>query len=207
ILKLDIKLRDNALTEFRKKFKKAKKERDDLKLTIEKFKNSSKNLSKLLEIQVCDKYKTGVGFDSQVFNCQVNDKHKTSKGYHAIPPPYTRNLMPSTPDLVLTDEEEYVFSESKTSVPTIATSEVKISESKPKSVSEPLIEDWISNSEDENETESKSRQRKPSNAKVEFVKSKEHVKSPRESVKKVGNNEQAKYPRKNSQSPRGNKRN
>ncbi|GJY81087.1 putative ribonuclease H-like domain-containing protein [Tanacetum coccineum] len=39
-------------------------------------------------------------------------------------------------------------------------------------------------SENENETESKSGQRKPSNAKVEFVKSYEHVKSPRESVKK-----------------------
>ncbi|GJR03759.1 ribonuclease H-like domain-containing protein [Tanacetum coccineum] len=61
---------------------------------------------------------------------------------------------------------------------------------------------WISGSKDENETKSKSKQRKPSFAKVEFVKSNEHVKSPRESVKKVENNEQAKYPRKNSQSPR-----
>ncbi|GJR80040.1 putative ribonuclease H-like domain-containing protein [Tanacetum coccineum] len=60
ILKLDIKLRDNVLTELRKKFEKAKKERDDLKLTLEKFENSSKNLSKLLEIQVSDKFKTGV---------------------------------------------------------------------------------------------------------------------------------------------------
>ncbi|GJR63650.1 putative ribonuclease H-like domain-containing protein [Tanacetum coccineum] len=49
-LKLDIKLRDNALTELRNKFEKAEKERDDLKLTLEKFGNSSKNLSKLLEI-------------------------------------------------------------------------------------------------------------------------------------------------------------
>ncbi|GKF60982.1 hypothetical protein Tco_0177768, partial [Tanacetum coccineum] len=64
VLKLDIMLRDNALTELRKKFEKAKKERDDLKLTLEKFENSSKNLSKLLEIQVSDKFKTGVGFDS-----------------------------------------------------------------------------------------------------------------------------------------------
>ncbi|GJS68628.1 ribonuclease H-like domain-containing protein [Tanacetum coccineum] len=64
ILKLDIKLRDNALTELRKKFEKAEKERDDLKLTLEKFENSSKNLSKLLDSQVCDKFKTGVGFDS-----------------------------------------------------------------------------------------------------------------------------------------------
>ncbi|GJT59411.1 ribonuclease H-like domain-containing protein [Tanacetum coccineum] len=60
----------------------------------------------------------------------------------------------------------------------------------------------ISDSENENETESMSGQRKPSNAKVEFVKSNEHVKSTRESVKKEENNKQAKNPRKYSQSPR-----
>ncbi|GJZ43474.1 putative ribonuclease H-like domain-containing protein [Tanacetum coccineum] len=164
ILKLDIKLRDNALTELRKKFEKAEKERDGLKLTIEKFENSYKNLSKLLEIQVSDKFKTGVGydsqvFDSQVFDSQVNDKHKTGKGYHAVPPPYTGNFMPPKPILILADEEEYVFSESK-----------------PKSISEPLIEDWISDNEEENKTGFKFKQRKPSFAKIEFVKSNEHVK-------------------------------
>ncbi|GJT61398.1 ribonuclease H-like domain-containing protein [Tanacetum coccineum] len=179
-------LRDNALTELRKKFEKAKKERDDLKLTLEKFENSPKNLSKLLDSQVSDKFKTGVGydsqvFDSQVFNSQVNDKYKTCEGYHAVSPPYTGNFMPPKLDLVLVDKDEYVFSESVTSVPTVAPSEVKTSESKPKSVSEPLIEDWISDSENENETE--------------------------ESVKKVENNKQTKYPGKNNQSPKGNKRN
>ncbi|GJS14370.1 ribonuclease H-like domain-containing protein [Tanacetum coccineum] len=164
------------------------KEEDDLKLTLEKFENSSKNLSKLLEIL-------------------VNDKHKIGEGYHAVLPPYTGNFMPHKPNLVLADEEEYVFSESITSVPAVATSEVKTIESKPKYVSEPLIEDWISDSEDKNETEFKSKQRKPSFSKVEFVISNEHVKTPRESVKKVKNNKQAKYPRKNSQNPKGNKRN
>ncbi|GJW91945.1 ribonuclease H-like domain-containing protein [Tanacetum coccineum] len=125
ILKLDIKLRDNALTELRKKFEKAEKERDDLKLTLEKFGNSSKNLSKLLEIQ-------------------ENDRYKTSEGYHVVPPPYNRNFMPPKYDLVLDDEEEYIFSE--------LVSEAKTSVSKPMSVGEPLIEDWISDSEDENET-------------------------------------------------------
>ncbi|GJR01670.1 putative ribonuclease H-like domain-containing protein [Tanacetum coccineum] len=110
--------------------------------------------------------------------------------------------MPPKPDLVLADKHEYVFSESATSVPSAATSEVKTSVSKPKSVSEPLIEDWISDSENENETEFKSGQRKPSNGKVKFVKSNEYVKSPRESVKKVENYKQAEYPRKNCQSPR-----
>ncbi|GKB50496.1 putative ribonuclease H-like domain-containing protein [Tanacetum coccineum] len=188
ILKLDVMLRDNALTKLRKKFEKAKKERDDLKLTLEKFENSSKNLSKLLEIQ-------------------VNDKYKIGEGYHTVPPPYTGNFMPPKSDLVLADKDEYVFSESVTSVPTVATSEVKTSESKPKFVSEPLIKDWISDSEGENETKSKSKQRNPSFAKVEFVKYNEQVKSPRESVKKEANNKQAKYPKKNSQSPRGNQRN
>ncbi|GJS09110.1 putative ribonuclease H-like domain-containing protein [Tanacetum coccineum] len=207
ILKLDIKLRDNALTELRKKFEKAEKERDDLKLTLEKFGNSSKNLSKLLEIQVSDKFKTGVGFDSQVvdshvFDSQENERYKTSEEYHVVPPPYTGNFMPPKYDLILADEGEYVFSESVTSIPDAATSEAKTSVSKPKSVGEPLIEDWISDSEDENETEFKSKQRKPSFAKTEFVKSNEHVKTPRESVKKIENKKQAKYPRKNSQSPR-----
>ncbi|GJW14486.1 hypothetical protein Tco_0018619 [Tanacetum coccineum] len=162
ILKLDIKLRDNALTELRKKFEKAEKERDDLKLTLEKFENSSKNLSKLLDSQVCDKFKTGVGFDSQVvdsqvFDSQENDRYKTSEGYHVVPPPYTGNFMPPKSDLVLADEDEYVFSESVTSIPDVATSEAKTSVSKPKYVSEPLIEDWISDSEDENETEFKTK--------------------------------------------------
>ncbi|GKC62072.1 putative ribonuclease H-like domain-containing protein, partial [Tanacetum coccineum] len=168
-----------APTELRKKFEKAEKERDDLKLTLEKFKNSSKNLSKLLDSQVSDKFKTGVGYDSQVFNSQVfdrlvNDKYKIGEGYHAVPPPYTGNFMPPKPDLVLADKDEYVFSESVTSVPAV----------------------------NKNETEFKSRQRKPSNAKVKFVNSNEHVKSPRESVKKIENNKQAEYPRKNSKSPR-----
>ncbi|GJS09837.1 putative reverse transcriptase domain-containing protein, partial [Tanacetum coccineum] len=78
ILKLDVMLRDNALTELRKKFEKAEKERDDLKLTLEKFENSSKNLSKLLDSQV---------FNSQVFDSQMIDKYKISEGYNVVPLP------------------------------------------------------------------------------------------------------------------------
>ncbi|GJZ33174.1 uncharacterized mitochondrial protein-like protein [Tanacetum coccineum] len=150
---------------------------------------SSSSSSSDSKIQVSDKFKTGVGYDSQVvdiqvFDSQVNDKYKIGEGYHVVPPPYTRNFMPPKPNLVLADEEEYVFSESITSVPAVATSKVKTSESKPNSVSEPLIEDWISDSEDENETEFKSTQRKPSFAKVKFVKSNKYVKIHRESIEK-----------------------
>nr|GFA01804.1 ribonuclease H-like domain-containing protein [Tanacetum cinerariifolium] len=136
---------------------------------------------------------------------QVNDKNKTVVGYHAVLPPYTMNFMPPKPNLILIDMDEYVVSETVTSVPAVATNKAKTSESKPKPVSEPIIRDWVSNSEDENETETKCNQRKPSFAKIEFVKPNDQVKSPRESIKQEEHNKQAKHPRKNSQSPRGNK--
>nr|GEU56348.1 hypothetical protein [Tanacetum cinerariifolium] len=140
---------------------------------------------------------------------KVNDKYKTGVGYHAVPPSYTGNFMPPKPDLILADVDEYVVSESVTSVPGVATNAAKSSKLKPKSVSEPLIEDWISDSEDEDENEAKfkSKQRKPSFAKVEFVKPNEQVKTPRETVKQEEHHRQAKHPRKNSLSPRVNKRN
>nr|GEU33497.1 ribonuclease H-like domain-containing protein [Tanacetum cinerariifolium] len=71
LLKLDVMLRDNALVELKKKFKKAKHEKDELKLKLEKFQNSSKNLSKLLASQITNK--TGLGYDNQVFNSTVFD--------------------------------------------------------------------------------------------------------------------------------------
>nr|GEX25250.1 hypothetical protein [Tanacetum cinerariifolium] len=51
ILNLEVKLRDNALVENTKKLKKEEKERDEFKLTLEKFQNSSKSLNNLLENQ------------------------------------------------------------------------------------------------------------------------------------------------------------
>nr|GEV61720.1 putative ribonuclease H-like domain-containing protein [Tanacetum cinerariifolium] len=133
-----------------------------------------------------DKSKTGLGydsqgFDSQVLENQVNDKYNTGEGYHAVPPPYIGKYMPPKPDLVFTDE--HVVSESITSLPNITKSKVKTNEIKLKNVSAPIIEDWVSDSEDEDEIETESKQIKPSFAKEKFVKSTKHVKSPRKSVK------------------------
>nr|GEX27594.1 hypothetical protein [Tanacetum cinerariifolium] len=195
---------DKAITELRQKFEKAKK-RDDLKLTLEKFQDSSKNLSSLIDSQQSDKSMTGLGYDSQgidsqVLKNQVNDKYNIGEGYHVVLPSYTVNIMPPKPDLIFVDE--HVVSEYVTSLPDIAKSEVKTSETKLKNVSAPIIEDWVSDGEDEDEIETKSKQIKPRFAKVKFVKPTEHVKSPRKFVKREENNRQTKYPRKNSQSPR-----
>nr|GEV03799.1 hypothetical protein [Tanacetum cinerariifolium] len=84
LLKLDVMLRENALVELRKKFKKAEKEIDDLKLTLEKFQTSSKKLILTPTSPVHDRYKSG-------------------EGCHDVPPLYTGTFMPSKPDSVFND--------------------------------------------------------------------------------------------------------
>nr|GEZ14215.1 hypothetical protein [Tanacetum cinerariifolium] len=82
LLKLDVILRDNVLVELKKKFEKAKQERDELKLKLEKLQTSSKNLSKLLA---------------------VHDRYKSGEGYHVVPPSYTGTFIPPKPDLFFHD--------------------------------------------------------------------------------------------------------
>nr|GEX68879.1 hypothetical protein [Tanacetum cinerariifolium] len=127
ILKLDGMLRNKAITKLRQKLEKAEKERDDLKLTLEKFQDSYKNLSRLLDSQQSDKSKTSLGYDSQGFDSpvlEIQEKDKTSDGYHAVLPPYTGNFMPPKPDLVLANE--HVVSESVTSLPNIEKMKLKL---------------------------------------------------------------------------------
>nr|GEU54947.1 putative reverse transcriptase domain-containing protein [Tanacetum cinerariifolium] len=57
ILKREIYLRKVAITELRRKLELAQKQKDEIQLTVEKFENSSKNLSKLLDCQILDKCK------------------------------------------------------------------------------------------------------------------------------------------------------
>nr|GEW90614.1 hypothetical protein [Tanacetum cinerariifolium] len=76
-------LEDNAIVEPREKFEKVEKERDDLKLTLEKFQTFSKNLSKLLESQVSDK--TGLGYDSQVFDYEKLHSHESDNSVPQSP--------------------------------------------------------------------------------------------------------------------------
>ncbi|GJX20895.1 hypothetical protein Tco_0223572 [Tanacetum coccineum] len=88
ILQYEIYLRDLDITELKKKLGLATKEQDKVQLTVQKFENSSKSLSKLLDIQIMDKCKTGLG-------------------YNVVPPPYTKNFMPPKPDLVYPSLDEF----------------------------------------------------------------------------------------------------
>ncbi|GJR17075.1 ribonuclease H-like domain-containing protein [Tanacetum coccineum] len=106
-------------TELRRKLELAQKQKDEIQLTIENFENSSKNLSKLLD-------------------CQIVDKCKIGLGYNAVPPPYTGNFMPPKPDLSFSGLEEFInepiVSEPTVKKPVVETSKVKASAHKPKAV-------------------------------------------------------------------------
>nr|GEY77559.1 hypothetical protein [Tanacetum cinerariifolium] len=120
----------------------------------------------------------------------ILDKCKTGLGYNAVPPPYTRNFMPLKPDFSSLEEfvNDPIVSKPTVKKPIVETSESKARADKPKVVRKnfgsPLIKDWILDSEDENESKPKIEKKtvKPSFAKIEFVKSKEQVKSPRKTT-------------------------
>nr|GEY62571.1 hypothetical protein [Tanacetum cinerariifolium] len=117
ILKRKIHLREVAVAEIRRKLKLAQKQKNEIQLTVENFKNSSKNLSKLLD-------------------CQILDKCKIGLGYNGVPPPYTRNIMPQKPDLSGLEEfvNEPKVSELAVKKIVVEPSEVKASVDKPKVV-------------------------------------------------------------------------
>ncbi|GJT45425.1 putative ribonuclease H-like domain-containing protein [Tanacetum coccineum] len=219
VLKLEVRLRDNALVKNKKKLEKAEKERDELKLTLEKFQNSSKSLNNLLESQVSDKFKTGLGYNAATaaspavesfvnsFEMLENQEYNKSRGYHAVPPPYTRNFIPHKPDLAFIDEIVESENMDVTTVVTPSDIEKVVSNHEsagvknngdvvePKTVREnnfipPIIEDWNSNDESKIDYTVRS-----SIDKIKFVK------LARETVEKV------ETPKQNKHYPRGNQRN
>ncbi|GKD82737.1 ribonuclease H-like domain-containing protein [Tanacetum coccineum] len=103
------------------------------------------------------KDKTGLGYDSQInesevvysmFNSResdmdnslVIDRFKTGEGFHAVPPPYTRNYMSSRPDLSFAGLDDY-----------------------PKTVrhNAPIFEEWDTDSDNDSVFRPKSDQTKP----------------------------------------------
>ncbi|GKC51282.1 ribonuclease H-like domain-containing protein [Tanacetum coccineum] len=119
--------------------------------------------------------------------------------YNAVPPPYIGNFMPPTPDLSFIGLDEFV------NKPVVENkkSDEEVSKVVRKSDDSPIIEDWVSDSEEENVSQTKTEKKtvKPSIAKIEFVKPKQQEKTARKIVKQV------KKHRQNTHSPRGNQRN
>ncbi|GJS04835.1 ribonuclease H-like domain-containing protein [Tanacetum coccineum] len=72
-LKYDVQVKDISIKDLKNQLEEALKEKDDLKLRLEKFEESSKNLTKLINSQITAKDKTSLGFDEQVNKSEVLD--------------------------------------------------------------------------------------------------------------------------------------
>ncbi|GJU78634.1 hypothetical protein Tco_1275704 [Tanacetum coccineum] len=175
-LKYDVQVKDIFIKDLKNQLEEALKEKDDLKLKLEKFEESSKNLTKLINSQINAKDKAGLGYDSQmnesevvhsmfnsgesdVDNSPINDIFKTGKGFHAVPLPYIGNYMPLRPDLSFAGLDDSVY-------------KTKDTDSDNNSVFRP-----------------KTDQIKPKFTKINFVKSDENVKS----VNKENTHKQVEY--------------
>ncbi|GJZ76836.1 hypothetical protein Tco_0641508 [Tanacetum coccineum] len=179
----DIQVGEITIRELRKKLEKIQKEKDSIQFNVDKFENASKSLDKLIECQIVDNCKKGLGYEK----------------YNAVPPPYTGNFMPPTPDLSFTGLDEFV------NKPVVENrkSDEEVSKVVRKSDDSPIIEDWVSDSEEENVSQPKIEKKtvKPSVAKIEFVKPKQQEKTTRKNAKQVEQHRQ------NTHIPRGNQRN
>ncbi|GJS95000.1 hypothetical protein Tco_0801968 [Tanacetum coccineum] len=152
----------------KKLFAEAEKEKEDLKAKVEKWHNSSKNLGKLLNIQMIANDKFRLGYGDYRYNGILTE------GMHAVPPPMTGNYMPSRPDIEI-DYSQFTYETSEFVTKTVV--------NEPRVVSQPMvwsdapiIEEYESYSKDEHVSLPTKEQETPSFANKQ-------VKTPRETVK------------------------
>ncbi|GJX26387.1 ribonuclease H-like domain-containing protein, partial [Tanacetum coccineum] len=79
-LKWDIQVGEITIGELRKKLEIVQKEKDGIQFNVDKFENASKSLNKIIESQIVENCKKGLG-------------------YNTVPPPLTGNFMPRKPVL------------------------------------------------------------------------------------------------------------
>ncbi|GJZ22962.1 hypothetical protein Tco_0560001 [Tanacetum coccineum] len=127
----------NSDSKLRKKLEIVQKEKDGIQLNVDKFEHASKSLNKIIECQIVDNYKKGLGYEN----------------YNANPPPYTRNFMPLTPDLSFIGLDEFV------NEPVVKNSQTMSSKEEPKvvrkNIDAPIIEEWVSDDEEEDVSQHK----------------------------------------------------
>ncbi|GJV67193.1 ribonuclease H-like domain-containing protein [Tanacetum coccineum] len=162
-MKIDLDDKTDVLTYHKKLLAEAQKEKEDLKAKVEKWHNSSKNLSKLLNTQMSANDKFGLGYGdhrydgilsyenevlqsvfmnkkSDLENQPLNDRF--AEGMHAVPPPMTGNYMPTGPEIEI-DYSQFTYgpkpSESESQSSECDTCESNISTEPSELVSEPVV--------------------------------------------------------------------
>ncbi|GKB14008.1 hypothetical protein Tco_0847931 [Tanacetum coccineum] len=156
-LKFEIQIGEITIRELRKKLEIVQKEKDEIQLNVDKFKYASKSLNMLIDCQIVDNSKKGLGYEN----------------YNAVPPPYTGKFMPTTSDLSFTSLDEFV------NKPVVENCKAMSSEEEPKEVRKyddaPIIVEWVSDDEEEDVSQPKIEKKtvRPSIVNKEFVKSKQ----------------------------------
>ncbi|GJS85029.1 hypothetical protein Tco_0751570 [Tanacetum coccineum] len=161
----DLKCREIKINNLNLELEKVVKERDELKLKIEKWEGSSKNLTKILNSQMSTHDKNGLGSSDEESTLE-NNRFTKANEYHVVPPPIIGNPLTPRPDISFAGLDEYAFRnkiiESKTTETnkTVGTTN-EATIVKPKSVNETvvskskinrdevIIEDWTSDDEDD----------------------------------------------------------
>ncbi|GKB63333.1 ribonuclease H-like domain-containing protein, partial [Tanacetum coccineum] len=130
----ELKCREIKINNLNLELEKVVKERDELKLKIEKWEESSKNLDELLNSQMSARDKTGLGYGTQlnemsnnsktdseislsVFDVRssdeestpANDRFSKADGYHVVPPPITGNFLTPRADISFAGLDEYAI--------------------------------------------------------------------------------------------------
>ncbi|GKA34733.1 ribonuclease H-like domain-containing protein [Tanacetum coccineum] len=174
----ELKCREIKINNLNIELEKVVKERDELKLKIEKWEESSKNLDELLNSQMSARDKTGLGYGTQlnemsnnsetdseislsVFDVRssdeestpANDRSSKADGYHAVPPPITGNFLTPRADISFAGLDEYAIRkkiiESKTTDLNTKTSETVVVPKPKINRDKVIIEDWNSDDEDD----------------------------------------------------------
>ncbi|GKC16806.1 ribonuclease H-like domain-containing protein [Tanacetum coccineum] len=130
-MKTDLDDKTDVLTYHKKLLAEALKEKEDLNTKFENWKNSSENLSNLLNTQMSARDKFGLGYgdhrygsilsyenevlqsvfinkESDTDDKTLYNRFVTAGGMHAVPPPMTGNYMPSGPDIEI-DESQFTY--------------------------------------------------------------------------------------------------
>nr|GEV68446.1 hypothetical protein [Tanacetum cinerariifolium] len=134
----DILIKYSEIAVLKSKLEKISKEKNIIETKIEKFKNASQSLDKLIGIQITNKSKRGLGYVS----------------YNVVPPPHTGSFLPPRIDLsyigLLKFAKPSVESYRVKPIEVVTqTSSVKISKPIKENNDAPLIEDWESEGDDE----------------------------------------------------------
>nr|GEU46117.1 hypothetical protein [Tanacetum cinerariifolium] len=148
LLKIDVQLRDNFIKELKNQLESTLKEKDDLKLKLEKFETSSNNLAKLIGSQLYANNTTGLGYCNHANGCKANDSQSVSDEEDSlVNDRFKKRLDDSVYKCTVTKS---ISNESK--VETNVTKSYTHSIEKPKTdrPSAPIIEEWESNSDNDN---------------------------------------------------------